>query len=246
MITISAIIPARNESKTIGRVIKSVKDSADEIIVVNSCSQDNTSRIASDSGAIVIDTNMPGKDIAIKTGIKNSTGEILVFIDADWENPNSNISKLLVDGLFSDPSVIIAKGYYEEIHNYSENGRLTELCAKPLLKILMPELSHIKNPLSGEFAIRRKDIIDLEFAPGFAVDLDILIQCSKKGTVCQVKLNSKIHKHRNLSELGEDAIGIITTIFQNCQTIDNKKYFSDIIEKISFKTKLTEAQSIQD
>ena len=231
MKNISAIIPTHNESKTIAKVINSVRDFVDEVIVVNSCSQDNTAQIAIDAGAIVIDTYELGKHVAIKSGIMNASGEILVFVDGDWENPDSKTAELLVSGLLSSPDIKIAKGYYDEANSFTENGRLTELCAKPLLKIFLSELANIKKPLSGEYAVRRKDLLDMEFAPGFAVDLGILIQCSKKGSVYQVKLNSKIHKHRKLSDFSLDAIVIATTIFKNCQIPYNEKILLENLYK---------------
>ncbi len=51
---LSVSIVAKNEEKTIGRCIESVKSIADEIIVVDSGSEDKTVEIAKNSGAKVI------------------------------------------------------------------------------------------------------------------------------------------------------------------------------------------------
>ena len=50
---LSVVIITFNEEKNIGRCIDSVKNIADEIIVVDSCSTDATTEIAESKGAII-------------------------------------------------------------------------------------------------------------------------------------------------------------------------------------------------
>jgi glycosyltransferase involved in cell wall biosynthesis len=82
-----AIIPAFNEESTIGDVIKATSRFVDEILVINDGSTDNTSDIARNAGATVIDNIVNrglGKTIqrgyaeAIKHG-----ADIVVQIDAE-------------------------------------------------------------------------------------------------------------------------------------------------------------------
>lgn len=90
MKTISAIICAYNEEKTIENVISSVSQAQiiTEIVVVNDGSDDKTKEIIESLKnkiplkAIHLPENK-GKGYAMATGIENSTGEIIVFIDAD-------------------------------------------------------------------------------------------------------------------------------------------------------------------
>lgn len=83
---ITAIIPAYNEEKTIGNVIRVIREVSDisSIIVVSDGSTDGTARIASSMGVDVIelDKNV-GKGGAIKAGLEKSTGDIILFLDAD-------------------------------------------------------------------------------------------------------------------------------------------------------------------
>jgi len=85
-VSVSVIIPAYNEEKTIGNVLRSVKSIplVDEIIVVNDSSTDDTSLIAKNYGVCVID--MPeniGKGGAISAGLKICSSEIILLLDAD-------------------------------------------------------------------------------------------------------------------------------------------------------------------
>jgi glycosyltransferase involved in cell wall biosynthesis len=89
---ITIIIPAYNEEKTIEEVISKVKNLKinKEIIVIDDGSKDNTwNKIIKISGIKIFrhDKNM-GKGASVRTGINNSTGDIIIIQDADLElNP---------------------------------------------------------------------------------------------------------------------------------------------------------------
>ncbi|MBO8167752.1 MAG: glycosyltransferase [Thermoanaerobacteraceae bacterium] len=86
MIKISAVIPAYNEEKTIADVVRVCGNVPliSEIIVVDDGSHDETAAVAERAGARVISLpeNM-GKGGAMMVGVKNSSGSIIVFLDAD-------------------------------------------------------------------------------------------------------------------------------------------------------------------
>lgn len=91
----SVVIPAKNEEKTIARIVNAVKKYADEIIVVDGHSKDKTREIAKNNGAIVMLDNGKGKGEAIRYAIKKVKNEIIVFIDADLSHNPREIPKLL-------------------------------------------------------------------------------------------------------------------------------------------------------
>jgi len=93
---LSVIIPAYNEEKTIAELISTVKKVdlgtiEKEIIVVDDGSKDKTREIlrtTKDIKFIEHEKNL-GKGGAVKTGINNSTGDIIIIQDADLEyNPH--------------------------------------------------------------------------------------------------------------------------------------------------------------
>ena len=95
---ISIIIPAHNESGTIGDIIKKIKilypDS--EVIVINDGSTDNTVSAAKEAGAIVYSHPYNiGNGAAVKSGIRIASGEIFVFMDADGQHQPEDIGKML-------------------------------------------------------------------------------------------------------------------------------------------------------
>jgi glycosyltransferase involved in cell wall biosynthesis len=110
--TISIILPAFNEEKSIANVLKGLDDWRDraEIIVVDDCSTDRTAQIAEHAGARVIRHRVnKGYGGALKTGIRAATGEIIVMMDADSEHDASQIASLL-DALGDNDMVVGARG----------------------------------------------------------------------------------------------------------------------------------------
>ena len=93
--TISVVIPALNEEKTITEVIEGCKPYADELIVVDGHSRDRTREVSEEHGAKVILDNKKGKVEAIRHVIGFVTGGIIVFIDADGSHDPHDIPKLV-------------------------------------------------------------------------------------------------------------------------------------------------------
>ncbi len=95
------IIPALNEERSIGRVIGDIpQDLVTEIVVVNNGSTDSTARVASSSGATVIEEERRGYGQACLAGIdyiKNSSylPDIIVFLDADYSDYPQEIKELV-------------------------------------------------------------------------------------------------------------------------------------------------------
>jgi glycosyltransferase involved in cell wall biosynthesis len=94
---ISVVIPALNESESIGQVVRSLPwTDIDECIVVDNGSTDGTAEIAASEGARVV--NSPrGFGWAMHTGSLAAlrTSEILVYMDGDGADVISELPKLL-------------------------------------------------------------------------------------------------------------------------------------------------------
>ena len=80
---ISVVIISYNESKNIGRCIESVKSVADEIIVVDSFSTDNTKEIAESLGAKVIQHSFEGHIQQKNWAKEQAQNEFVLSLDAD-------------------------------------------------------------------------------------------------------------------------------------------------------------------
>jgi len=99
---ISVILPAYNEEKAIGKVIDDVssvmkQEGYDfEIIVVDDGSTDRTAETARSRGAVLLRHSAnKGVGAARKTGVLNSSGDIVVMLDSDGTYPAKSIPELL-------------------------------------------------------------------------------------------------------------------------------------------------------
>jgi glycosyltransferase involved in cell wall biosynthesis len=101
-IDVSVIIPAYNETKIIGSVIERVFNTLEdlglvsEVLVIDDGSLDGTKESAESCGVQVIrhPYNI-GNGAAVKTGIRNSRGNIIVVLDGDGQHNPEDIPDML-------------------------------------------------------------------------------------------------------------------------------------------------------
>jgi glucosyl-3-phosphoglycerate synthase len=207
--TVSVILPAYNEEKTVDSVIKTVKalNYVAEIIVVNDGSLDATEQVAKEAGATVIShTKNRGKGAAIKTGFKNSKGDIVVFIDADLQKlAPKQVDKMIQPILNGEADVTKTKFKREA-------GRVTELTAKPLLSFFFPEI-RFEQPLSGQFAAKRSFLSNIQLEDDYGVDVGIVLDADVMGArVKEVDIGNISHSMSSLYELNIVATEVVRTI----------------------------------
>lgn len=138
---VSAIICAYNEEKTLKDVILSVSESliVSEIIVVNDGSSDSTKKIIEELQkeieitAIHLAENK-GKGYAMATGVENSTGEIIVFIDADLSNLKEEHFEQLISPIFNNEADMVLGQATEPLINYKINPFKSFTGERALLK----------------------------------------------------------------------------------------------------------------
>jgi glycosyltransferase involved in cell wall biosynthesis len=85
-VRIIAVLPALNQAQDIGRLISKLKFHADEVVVVDDGSMDETAHVAEGAGACVLKHEAElGKEEALKTGIRaaQALGADLIILQAD-------------------------------------------------------------------------------------------------------------------------------------------------------------------
>lgn len=92
---VSLCMIAKNEEKSIGRCLSSVRDAVDEIIVVDTGSSDGTRKIAESFGAQVYEFSWTGHFADARNyGIEQARGEWILWMDADEEVDAADAPKL--------------------------------------------------------------------------------------------------------------------------------------------------------
>jgi glucosyl-3-phosphoglycerate synthase len=224
---VSVCIPARDEAATVGAVVSTIVRSlvdptglVDEIVVVDDHSSDATAAVAAAAGARVVDAASVladhgeghGKGEALWKSLHESTGDLVVWVDADIVDFDPGFVVGMLGPLVVDPTVDFVKGHYHRPEaNGVGGGRVTELLARPLLSLYFPELAEVAQPLAGEYAGRRSLLEQLPFVVGYGVDVALLIDAVRLvgiDHVAQVDLGVRHHRNRTLDELGPQALAV--------------------------------------
>lgn len=230
--SVSVVIPARNESATVGGVVAAcralVPDLVDEVVVLDGASEDDTTaraeaagaRVVAD-GAVLAEHGRPqGKGDALWRSLAVTEGDVVCFVDADIHNPDPRFVVGLLGPLLADPDIQLVKAFYErplqvgDERQTSGGGRVTELCARPLLNLFWPELAGLVQPLAGEYAGRRSLLEAIPFVTGYGVELGMLVDTLHHAgaeAIAQVDVEERIHHNQPLEALGRMAGGILQT-----------------------------------
>lgn len=115
---VSVIIPAYNEAARIGPVVRAALEYADEVIVVDDGSSDETAAVAEGAGARVIRQPNAGYIAAVKRGFREARGEITVTMDADGEHRAEDIPRLVAPILSGEADLVL--GARPQVARFSE------------------------------------------------------------------------------------------------------------------------------
>ncbi len=104
-ITIAVI--AKNEAPTIAEVVRAVLPLADETLVIDGHSTDETREISRSLKARVILDDGHGKGDGIRKAIEAAAGDVLVFIDADCSHDPADIPAIVAPILAGDAELVV-------------------------------------------------------------------------------------------------------------------------------------------
>lgn len=208
---ISVIIPAFNEENNIEVVIKTAKknDNVKEVIVIDNLSTDKTEEVSLKAGAKVVKCNMQGKGYAMEKGIEVSKNDIIVFLDADIPCYSKDVVHLLAKPIIENDTDFVKSTFDRD------GGRVTELVAKPLLKLLFPNLQEFSQPLSGMIAGKREIFEKLEFEKDYGVDIGILLDVANMGCKMEeIKIGRLENNSKDWKSLDKMATEVMRAILK--------------------------------
>ncbi|PSL05009.1 glycosyltransferase family 2 protein [Cecembia rubra] len=115
---VDVLIPAFNEERSIGKVIRDIPAFVRNVVVVNNNSTDHTASVAAKEGAIVLNESQMGYGKACLTGLAYLSSlerppDILVFLDGDYSDYPEQLTDLIQPVIANDYDMVIgsrAKG----------------------------------------------------------------------------------------------------------------------------------------
>ena len=236
---ISLCLPTLNEEKTIAKEILIMKSELmtrypilDEIVVVDSGSTDNTRKIARGYGADVYNAaeilpdleKFKGKGENLWKALFVTTGDIIVYLDADIKNIHHRFAYGLLGPLILFDNIKYVKAFYDRPISIGKSkirptggGRVTELVIRPLFSLFFPELTQILQPLSGEYAGYRELFENIPFPIGYGVETSMILDIYEKwglDVFAQVDLDRRIHRNQDTRALGRMSFAILQTFIK--------------------------------
>ncbi|HIO50709.1 TPA: glycosyltransferase family 2 protein [Candidatus Poribacteria bacterium] len=113
------LLPAYNEAKTIGQVVREASEFVNDILVIDDGSVDKTAQIAEEAGGKVIkhSTNL-GKGMALRTGfdyVSQKGYDLIATMDSDGQHQPSDLPRFIDYFKNNKPDIIIGARIHDRI-----------------------------------------------------------------------------------------------------------------------------------
>jgi len=184
---------------------------ADRAVLLDGGSRDGTARRAVEHGLEVVDgpalagRSLAGKGDAVAHLLRATDADEVVLLDADVQGLSADSVQRLAAAL--DDRVVLVKGVCRRLDPATgtvRSGRVGELVARPALELLGSALAGLRDPLSGQVAVRTAAVRDLDLHPGYGLELSMLLGVEERhgaDAVAEVELEPIAHRHKDVDEL---------------------------------------------
>jgi glucosyl-3-phosphoglycerate synthase len=236
-LSLSVVLPCREVAGTIGGIadeIHALNEEAplvDEVIAVDAGSADGTADVARRHGLDVYAEDelmsgfgpAAGKGDAMWRALSVVRGDLVMYLDSDTTNFGRHYVYGMLGPILREAGIGFVKATYHrpfigpDGDVLDDAGRVTELTAKPLLRIFYPALAGFGQPLSGELVARRDLLTSIPFWTGYAVEVGMLIDvlhAAGLDAMAQVGLGARQNRSQALRELGSMSYAVARAVME--------------------------------
>lgn len=208
--TLTIIIPALNESENIAITLDQITQFLEkqrvqyEIIVVDDASLDSTSLVAREYGADIVIKNKRtfGKGAAIKRGISEASGSIIVVMNADGSYKPEDILRLIEPISEGKADLVIGSEYAPSIRERNLLQAFGSYYFYIVSYLLLGVTIH--DFWSGFRAYSAQVLTNLlkyRLSSGYAFDIEIMYLAEKQGyRVKEIPIRTRLRKSFGYSE----------------------------------------------
>jgi nucleotide-binding universal stress UspA family protein len=268
-LTISAVLPTLDEAATIGPIVRAARKELmeavpliDELLVIDSESQDETRSIAEAEGARVVvhqqvlpdHGSYKGKGEALWKSLYETSGDLVAWSDTDIQDWHPRFLYGTLGPMLTEPRLRYVKAHYQRpivqggVLTSGGGGRVTELVARPLINLFFPELSGYIQPLSGEYAGRRSVLEAIPFFSGYAVEIGHLIDLADLlglDGLGQVDLDVRQHRNQELEGLSKMSFVIQQAVMKRLEQRDHTRLIGELGSSMKLPRSTTNKLSLE-
>lgn len=182
---VSIVIPAKNEEENLALVLHDLKNTVKdikkdiEIIVVNDHSNDHTDQIAVQNGAKVVNNyGRPGKGNALRIGFKESNGDVIVMMDADYSHRPEDLP-LFLDRIEKGAGLVIGSRIWGGSDEYTRVRALGNVFFTAIFGFIFHV--YLSDLLNGYKAFRR-EIFDafVYTSSDFEIEIELAVNTLRR------------------------------------------------------------------
>ena len=214
METVSVVVPAYNESASIGSLVSGLRHAGSwrEIIVVDDGSSDDTGTRAAEAGARVIrHPYNKGNGASVKTGIRNADGAFILILDADGQHRPADAARIVA--MLSEYDLVV--GARSSATQAGAARRAGNAVLNGLASYLTEQ--HIPDLTSGFRAARREYLLEfLHLLPnGFSTPTTTTLAFIKAGYSVRFEpIDAAARQGASKIKLGADGLQFLVILLK--------------------------------
>ena len=218
--SITVIIPCLNEEQGVEKVLRSMPDFVDEIIVVDNASTDRTSQVAESLGAKVIREDVRGYGRSYRRGFSVATSDLIVTLDGDHSYPVDALSYLIEAFLHLDVDFLNASRFpVRDRRAMSFKHKFGNLVQSLVMSLLF--FRWVRDSQSGMWVVRRSILKEMKLeSDGMAFSEEIKIEVIRNRRLRFGEISILYS-----SRLGEKKLNPWRDGFQNLAFLARKRFF---------------------
>ena len=213
------LIPSYNCEATIGDVVKQIKETGLDVIVVDDGSSDNTEKYAAENGALVMrHVKNLGKGASLKEGfdfiLRMTNFDSVIIMDGDGQHNPNDISKFISQETKTHDDIIVGNRML-----LTKNMPFVRLITNKFMSTILSVMcgQRIPDTQCGFKLLSRRVLKELQLESNrYDLDSELLIKAAKrKFKISSVPIETIYRDEKSQIDPMKDTFRFITILFKS-------------------------------